>query len=116
MVHVCVNVGGLFGVRFVPVSIMISSLLIPVTLAMKFYEVQQKGSNMSSVKERWKEMLVEFGRYIYFDRLTCVEVRNGLRVGHLLELPFQMTCKYQHLSDLLLPELSTKTRSFVELK
>ena len=83
---------------------------------MKFYEVQHLGLSTAPMKEKWKEMLVVFGQSICFDPDTCMELKNGLEVGCLLKLPFQLTCHYQHLGDLFLTEVNQKFRCFDELK
>lgn len=86
---------------------------ISVSIAMKFHEARKVCLN-THTKQKWGEMFLEYRDCIIFEMETCIELSNGLEVGHLLKLPSDLTFNYKHLSSLLITE--TSGRAFYELR
>ena len=84
---------------------------------MKFHEaIKCRVSSLDSgnMKGKWEEMLVKFRSHITFTPDICTDLRDGLEIGNLLNLPFELACNYKHISDLLVSK--SHLRPFNELK
>lgn len=76
------------------------AVICAVSVAMKFHEAR-KVQITRNTKNIWRDKLVKFGRRIVFLKDSISELRSGLELGRLLELPFDLACNSQHLGDLL---------------
>jgi hypothetical protein len=54
-----------------------------------------------NTQQKWREYLLKFRHRIVLKTETITELKKGLEVGRLLELPHELSCNYQHLGDLL---------------
>lgn len=68
-------------------------------MAMKLHEAR-KISVTRNVKQKWRDTLIKFRHRIVFNAEVIGELKSGLLLGHLLELPFELACNHQHLGDL----------------
>lgn len=88
------------------------SRMLWVSIAMKFHGARRKEPLTNRMQEEWKNRLVTFHHRLTFNVETCTELREGLELGRLLVLPFDLACNNQHLSDLLVKTM----RPFHELR
>ena len=81
---------------------------------MKFHEARKVPSTRAT-KQRWRDYLVTKYRHrILLDNNNITELKSGLELGKLLELPFDLSCNYMHLTDLLVTD--SAVRPFYQLK
>ena len=84
-----------------------------VSLGMKFHEAR-KVTVTRNTQMKWRDYLLKFRHRIVLAPETITELKAGLEVGRLLELPFDLSCNYRHLGDLLASD--NAIRPFQELK
>lgn len=89
-------------------------MLLIVSIGMKFHEAR-KVTSTRSTKQKWRDHLVmKYRHRILLNSITITELRAGLELGQLLDLPFDLSCNHMHLTDLLVAE--TAVRPFYQLK
>ena len=69
-------------------------------MAMKFHDAW-KAHITPMIKSPWTEKLVNYKHGIVFENDAISSLKRGLELGRLLKLPFDLSCHYQHLGDLL---------------
>lgn len=53
-------------------------------------------------KQKWRDSLInKFRHRVFFNADIIGELKSGLELGRLLELPFDLACNSQHLGDFL---------------
>ena len=68
---------------------------------MKFRETQIASfTSISNVAKEWRDALCCFSHRLYFSKDVIQQLNNGLKLGHFLELPFQLACNFQCLGEL----------------
>lgn len=81
---------------------------------MKFHEARQVSSTRTT-KQKWRDHLVmKYRHRILLNSSTITELKGGLELGLLLELPFDLSCNHMHLTDLLVTD--SAVRPFYQLK
>lgn len=59
---------------------------------------------MRNRSRMWRDHLVEFYHYIELNIATICELKEGLSVGHFLNLSTDYAFNYLHLGDLLVKD------------
>ena len=72
-------------------------------MAMKLREARRVQLTRN-VTQKWRDHLVKFRHRLVFDSEVITELEDGLELGRLLELPFDLSCNHQHLADLFAAE------------
>ncbi len=80
-------------------------------MAMKFREARGLPATRNS-KQLWKEKLVSYRHRMIFKPDVVKELRKGLEVCQHLKLPFERTCNFEHLADMLIADSEKVFRPF----
>ena len=68
---------------------------------MKLYEAQNRSFiSTSIVAKEWKDELCSFSNRIKFNSDVIQQLRDGLELGRLLNLPIELACNFQCLGYL----------------
>ena len=82
------------------VMLMSTFKFILVSMAMKFHEA--RGASVTrSVRHKWKDLFTKYRHRIQFTKEVLTELKHGLEIGRLLQLPSELACNCHHLGDLM---------------
>lgn len=69
-------------------------------MGLKFYEARREPFT-NNIQQIWRDHLIEFCRCVNFTDGIVRQLKNGLELGCLLKLPFELSCNHKHLSACL---------------
>lgn len=81
-------------------------------MGLKLYEANEERVTRN-VQMIWRDNLIKFCHCLKFNDHMVKQLKNGLELGHLLKLPFELSCNHKHLVDFLAVE--NKVRPFYQL-
>ena len=79
---------------------------------MKFHQAR-KVPVTRATKKNWDYYVASYSNFIRLDKDTIKELKKGLKLGNLLELPKDLAFSFEYLSDLIATE--SFVRPFKEL-